>query len=68
MFESGVTSDYIDRIVDELSREQSKLMSLIKNSMNDVGHKDYTRQITILNQIQMLFLRLRNIKISSKNI
>ena len=68
MFESGVSPDYIDRIVDELSREQSKLMSLIKTSMNDVGHKDYTRQITILNQLQMLFLRLRNIKTSSKNI
>lgn len=68
MFESGFNLDNIDRQVDELNCEQVKLMSFIKNSMNNTGHRDYTRQITILNQIQMLLLRLRNIKMSMKNI
>ena len=36
MFESGFDLDNIDRQVDELNREQVKLMSFIKMSMKNI--------------------------------
>ena len=64
-----MTPQYLDRIYDELSKEQMRLMTDFKTDVNSEMTKDLStqKQLTLLNTIMMSVLRLRNLKKKNLN-
>jgi hypothetical protein len=62
MFGTEINESYLDRIYDDFSKEQSKLMEQIKQNTEQKKEQDITKQITILNTLMMSILRFRNLK------
>jgi len=62
MFGTEINESYLDRIYEDFSKEQSKLMDQIKQNAEHKKEQDITKQITILNTLMMSVLRFRNLK------
>jgi len=62
MFGTEINESYLDRIYEDFSKEQSKLMEQIKQNTEHKKEQDITKQITILNTLMMQVLRFRNLK------
>jgi len=62
MFDSEINNSYLDKIYDDFSKEQMRLMSDIKQGCEEAKQNDITKQITILNTLMMTVLRYRNLK------
>ena len=62
MFGTEINESYLDRIYEDFSKEQSKLMEQIKQNTEHKKEQDITKQITILNTLMMSVLRFRNLK------
>ena len=60
--QQGLTTDYINRVHDEFSKEQATLVDEMKKSTTVEKEKTFTRQISMLNQLLMLLLKFRNLK------
>ena len=60
--QQGLTTDYINRVHDEFSKEQATLVDEMKRSTTVEKEKTFTRQISMLNQLLMLLLKFRNLK------
>ena len=58
----GLTIDYLNRLHNELSKEQLNLVEEMKRTTTIEKEKSYTRQITMLNQLLLLVLKFRNLK------
>ncbi len=58
----GLTIDYLNRLHDDLSKEQAKLVEEMKRTTTMEKEKSYTRQISMLNQLVLLILKFRNLK------
>ena len=58
----GLTIDYLNRLHNELSKEQLNLVEEMKITTTIEKEKSYTRQITMLNQLLLLVLKFRNLK------
>ena len=58
----GITIDYLNRLHNDLSKEQLNLVEEMKITTTIEKEKSYTRQITILNQLLLLVLKFRNLK------
>ena len=58
----GITIDYLNRLHNDLSKEQLNLVEEMKRTTTIEKEKSYTRQITILNQLLLLVLKFRNLK------
>ena len=57
-----ISEQTLNRIYEDLQREQMKLMNDIKTT-NDVGReKETQKQITMINNININVLRLRNLR------
>lgn len=61
---SDITDQYLNKLYEDLSKEQMRLMSDLKNSNADSGdkEKDITKQFTFLNTLMTTALRYRNLK------
>lgn len=61
---SDITEQYLNKIYEDLSKEQMRLMNDLKNSNVDNGdkEKDITKQFTFLNTLMTTALRYRNLK------
>lgn len=61
---SDITDQYLNKLYEDLSKEQMRLMSDLKNSNVDSGdkEKDITKQFTFLNTLMTTALRYRNLK------
>jgi hypothetical protein len=61
---SDITEQYLNKLYEDLSKEQMRLMSDLKNSNVDNGdkEKDITKQFTFLNTLMTTALRYRNLK------
>ena len=55
-----LTDQYFDRIYEELSREHIKLLQNLRNGTKD--EKDIHKQITMLSNLQISVLKLRNFR------
>jgi cytochrome c551/c552 len=55
-----LTDQYFDRIYEDLSREHIKLLQNLRNGTND--EKDTHKQITMLSNLQISVLKLRNFR------
>ena len=62
MFGTEINESYLDRIYEDFSKEQSKLMEQIKQNTEPKKEQDITKQIAILNTLMMSVLRFRNLK------
>ena len=58
----GITIDYLNRLHNDLSKEQLNLLEEMKITTTIEKEKSYTRQITMLNQLLLLVLKFRNLK------
>jgi hypothetical protein len=60
-----LTEQYLDKLYDDLSKEQMRLMTELKNC-KDPEHsnkeQDIQKQLTLLNTLMISTLRLRNLK------
>ena len=60
--QQGLTIDYLNRLHNDLSKEQVSVVEGIKNTTSIEKEKSYTRQIAMLNQLIVLVLKFRNLK------
>jgi len=62
---SDLTEQYLDKLYDDLSKEQMRLMSEMKNCKDPESsnkEQDIQKQLTMLNTLMINTLRLRNLK------
>lgn len=62
---TDITEQYLNKLYEDLHKEQMNLMTKIKNSSepeNRDKEKDITKQITLINSLMMGALRLRNVR------
>ena len=62
MFGIEINEAYLDKVYEDFSKEQTKLMEQIKQNTEHKKEQDITKQITILNTLMMSVLRFRNLK------
>ena len=58
----GITIDYLNRLHNDLSKEQLNLVEEMKITTTIEKEKSYTRQIIMLNQLLLLVLKFRNLR------
>jgi len=58
---NDLTEQYLDKLYDDLSREQQSLLTDIKSGTSESKEKDLQKQFTLLNTLMMNTLRLRNL-------
>ncbi len=62
---SDITEQYLNKLYEDLSKEQMRLMNDLKNSSgggDSEKEKDITKQFTFLNTLMTTALRYRNLK------
>lgn len=59
---SEINEQYLNRLIDDVSKEQMKVMSEVKTETNVEKCKDNLKQLTIVNQLLAIILRLRNVR------
>ena len=57
-----LTIDYLNKLHNDLSKEQIYLGEELKKSNTIDTERLYTRQVTLLNQLLLQVLKLRNLK------
>jgi hypothetical protein len=62
MNNSDITEQYLNKVYEDLSREQMSLMNSMKSQTNNEKDKLITKQITQINTLMLSCLRLRNIR------
>ena len=58
----GLTIDYLNRLHNDLSKEQVNVVEEMKKLTTIDEDKNYTRQIAMINQLILLVLKFRNLK------
>ena len=60
-FTNDITDQYLTKIYDDLQREQMTLMNSLKSNTDDnTKERDITRQISLINTINLGVMRLKN--------
>ena len=62
---SDLTEQYLDKLYDDLSKEQMRLMTEMKNCRDPESskkEKELQKQLTFLNTLMINTLRFRNLK------
>ena len=59
---SDITEQYLNRVYEDLHREQMTLMNSMKSSLENEKDKSITKQIAQINQLMLGCIRLRNIR------
>jgi hypothetical protein len=65
MFGCDLTESYLDKMYDDLSKEQMRLLTDMKNTKDadgEVKQQDIQKQLSFLNTLMINTLRLRNLK------
>jgi hypothetical protein len=66
-FSNDITNQYLEKVYDDLSKESFNLMNSIKSSSPDLVDDEkkqtaITKQISLINSINMSLIRLRNLR------
>jgi hypothetical protein len=61
-FTNDITEQYLDKLYEDLSKEQARLLTDIKTGCDNVKENDNQKQFTLLNTLMMTTLRLRNLR------
>lgn len=72
-FQNDITNQYLEKIYDDLSKESMNLMNSIKTSSPDMvddtkKQTNITKQISLINSINMNIIRLRNLRKKTQQI
>lgn len=70
-FQNDITEQYLIKVYDDLQQYQLKLMNDVKstNEMeNEKKQNSITRQISLVNSINMGIIKLRNLKKKSQDV
>jgi hypothetical protein len=70
-FTNDINESYITKIYEDLQKEQMNLMNELKTNTNEEcrnREKDITRQISLINSINLGLMRLRNVRKKSNGI
>jgi hypothetical protein len=59
---NDLTEQYLDKLYDDLQKEQQKLLQDIKSGCDNVKEVENQKQFTILNTLMINTLRLRNLR------
>ncbi len=60
-FTNDITDQYLTKIYDDLQREQMTLMNSLKSNIDEnTKERDITRQISLINTINLGVMRLKN--------
>jgi len=59
-FQTDITEQYLNKIYEDLQKEQIKLMNDMKTGVDNVKESSITKQITLINTINVAVMRLRN--------
>lgn len=60
---TDITEQYLNRVYEDLFKEQMKLMTDMKSGGNELQKdRDITKQITIINQLTLGIMKLRNLR------
>jgi hypothetical protein len=59
---SDITEQFLDKLYDDFSKEQSRILNDIKTDRSDTKEKDQYQQLNIINSLMMSSLKLRNMK------
>jgi hypothetical protein len=59
---SDITEQFLNRLYEDLHKEQMRIVADIKNGCDSSKEKDNQKQFTILNTLMINTLRLRNIR------
>ena len=65
MFGCDLTESYLDKMYDDLSKEQMRLLTDMKNTKDadgEIKQQDIQKQLAFLNTLMINTLRLRNLK------
>ena len=62
MFGIEINEAYLEKVYDDFSKEQNKLMESIKQCQDSKKEQDITKQITQISSLMMAILRFRNLK------
>ena len=60
--ESIITEQYLNRIYEDLQKEQMTLMNDMKLGCDSAKEKDITKQISLINTLLINSVRLRNLR------
>ena len=63
-FGTDISPQYLDKVYEDLSREQMRLLGDLKTDVNTDVAKDVSvqKQLSLLNSLVVSILRLRNLK------
>ena len=61
-FTNDLTEQYLDKLYEDLGKEQQRLLTDIKTGVDAVKESDLQKQFTLLNNLMMGTLRLRNLR------
>lgn len=61
-FSNDITEQYLNKIYEDLQKEQLRLMNDMKTGVDTIKEKDTTKQISLINNINLSVMRLRNIR------
>lgn len=61
-FSNDITEQYINKVYEDLQKEQLKLMNDMKTGCDNVKERDITKQIGLINTINVALIRFRNIR------
>ena len=64
---SDITEQFLDKLYDDLSKEQSRILNDIKTNRSDTKEKDQYQQLNVINSLMINSLKLRNLKKKIKN-
>ena len=73
-FQNDISEQYLIKVYDDLQQEQMRLMNSIKNNSNNELMDDkkkqnkITKQITIINNINMNLMKLRNLRVKTQEL
>ena len=59
---TDITEQYLDKLYEDLSKEQGKLLQDIKTGCDATKDKDNQQQFTMINTLMINALRLRNLR------
>lgn len=59
---NDINEQYLDKLYDDLSREQGKILTDIKTGCDDQKENDLQKQFTLLNTLMMATLKFRNLR------
>jgi len=59
---TSVNEQYLNKVYDDLQKEQMSLVNDMKTGCGDDKEKDVTKQLTQLNSLLMAILRFRNLR------